>query len=85
LKKAFTTAPVLKHYDYDRKAIVETDASDLTTARVLSQYGDDGLLHPVAYFSTKMNAAKLNYNIYDKELLAIIRAFEEWRPELEGS
>jgi hypothetical protein len=38
----------------------------------------------VAYFSTKMNAVELNYDIYDKELLAIIRSFEEWRPELEG-
>ena len=76
---------MLKHYDYNRKVIVKTNASDLTTAGVLSQYGDDGLLYPIAYFSTKMNAAELNYDIYNKELLAIIRAFEEWRPELEGS
>ena len=75
----------MKHYDYDRKAVVETDALDLTTAGVLSQYGDDDLLYPVAYFSTKMNAAELNYDIYDKELLAIIRTFKEWRPKLKGA
>jgi hypothetical protein len=46
--------------------------------------GDNGLLYLVAYFSTKMNAAELNYNIYDKELLAIIKSFEEWRPKLKG-
>jgi hypothetical protein len=32
-----------------------------------------------------MSLAKYNYQIYDKELLAIIRCFKEWRPELEGT
>ena len=39
-------------------------------------------LKPVAYFSKKMSPAKCNYIIYDKELLAIIKRFELWRPEL---
>ena len=85
LKIAFTTAPILKHFDPDAENIVETDASDERLGGVLSQYGSDGLLHPVAFFSKKMIPAECNYEIYDKELLAIIRAFEEWRPELEGS
>jgi hypothetical protein len=46
--------------------------------------GED-LLRPVAYFSMKMKGAELNYPIYDKELMAIIRAFKEWRPELAGT
>ena len=41
----------------------------------------NGVLRPVAFFSKKMSAAECNYMIYDKELLAIIRAFELWRPE----
>jgi len=52
---------------------------------VLSQYDDDGKLRPVAFFSAKHTAAECNYEIYDKELLAIVKALEEWRPELEGS
>ncbi|RAL67012.1 hypothetical protein DID88_007792 [Monilinia fructigena] len=52
---------------------------------VLSQYDSDGLLRPVAYFSAKHSAAECNYEIYDKELLAIIKSMEEWRPELQGS
>jgi hypothetical protein len=60
------------------------DASDYVSAGVLSQYDDDGILHPVAFFSKKYSPAKYNYEIYDKELMAIVRAFEEWRPELEG-
>jgi hypothetical protein len=50
---------------------------------VLSQYDDDGILHPVAYFSRKHSTAEYNYEIYHKELMAILCAFEEWRPELQ--
>jgi hypothetical protein len=52
---------------------------------MLSQYDDDGILHPVAFFSKKHSPAKCNYEIYDKERIAIVRAFEEWRLELEGA
>ena len=44
-----------------------------------------GILQPVAFFLKKMNPAECNYEIYDKELLAIVRAFEEWRPKLAGT
>src|SRR6266705_2778758 len=85
LKRAFTTAPTLRHFDHDRQIIVETDASDYVSAGVLSQYDDDGILHPVAFFSKNHSPAECNYEIYDKELMAIVRCFEEWRPELEGA
>jgi len=85
LKKVFTTAPILCHFDYDREIIVETNASDYVSAGILSQYDDDGVLHPVAFYSKKHSPAECNYEIYDKELMAIVRAFEEWRPHLEGS
>ena len=39
----------------------------------------------MAYFSAKHSPQECNYDIYDKELLAIIKALEEWQPELEGS
>jgi hypothetical protein len=41
-------------------------------------------MQPVAFFSRKMSAAELNYEIHDKELLAIVEAFKEWRVYLEG-
>ncbi|SLM34769.1 retrotransposon nucleocapsid protein [Lasallia pustulata] len=85
LKKQFTTAPILAHFDPIKEIIVETDASDWVSAGILSQYSIDNILRPVAFFSKKHSAQEVNYKIYDKELLAIIRAFEEWRPELEGS
>ena len=85
MKKAFTSDVILHHYNPDLKIIVKTDASDYVSGGILSQYDENGVLHPVAYFSKKHNPAKCNYEIYDKELMAIIRAFKEWRPELEGS
>jgi hypothetical protein len=56
---------------------VETDTSDYVSAGVLSQYDDEGILHPVAFLSKKHSPAECNYEIYDKELMAIVRAFKE--------
>ena len=85
LKVAFTTAPTLAHFDPDYETWLETDASDYVVAAILSQKGSDGIIRPVAYLSQKMTAPECNYEIYDKELLAIVRAFEEWKPELAGT
>jgi len=82
---AFTTDPVLRHFNHDREGIIETDASDYVSAGVSSHYDDDGVLHPVAYFSNQFTPAECNYDIYNKELMAIIEALEEWRPECEGA
>lgn len=85
LKTAFATAPILQRFDPEKSSTVETDSSDYVSAGVLSQPDKDGVLRPVAFFSKKLTAVECNYEIYDKELLAIIRAFEQWRPELEGN
>jgi hypothetical protein len=85
LKEAFTSAPILRHFDPDKPIVVETDASDFVSGGVLSQPDEENVLHPVAYFSKKHSPAECNYEIYDKELLAIVRAFEEWRLHLESA
>jgi len=82
---AVTTAPGLQHFDYERKVVIETDASDYVSAGVLSQRDDEGVLHPMAYYSTKHSAAECNYDIYDKKLMPIIKALEELKPECEGA
>lgn len=85
LKERFSTAPVLAHADLEKPFIVETDGSDFALGAVLSQIQSDGELHPVAFYSRKFTPAEINYEIYDKELLAIICAFQVWRKYLEGS
>ena len=85
LKGEFIKAPILRHFDPDKRCIVEVDSSDWACGGILSQYDDKEVLHPVAYFSNKLSPTEINYEIYDKELLAVVRALEHWRPELEGT
>ena len=85
LKRRLTEAPILQHYNYTLETMLETDASDGVIAGVLSQKYPDGNWYPVSYFSKAMAPAELNYQIHDKEMLAIVRSFGHWRPELQGS
>jgi transposase InsO family protein len=85
LKSKFIQAPILVHPNFEQPFVVETDASDMATGAILSQYGEDGYLHPCAYRSSKMSPAEKNYDIYDKELLSVVLAFQDWRVYLEGS
>ena len=85
LKTSFTTAPVLAHYNPDAPISLETDASDFAIAGILSQPGLNGELRPIAFHSRKMQPAECNYDIYDKELLAIVDSFKIWRHYLEGT
>ena len=64
---------------------METDASDYDSAGILLQHDDNSILHPIAFHSKKHSPAEWNYEIYDKELLVLVRTFEEWRPHLKGS
>ena len=68
-----------------RRIYLETDASDYVIAAVLSQEDVKGDLHPVAFMSKKFASALCNYEVCDKELLAIVRSFECWEAELRGS
>ena len=61
---------------------MQADASDFC---ILSQQGDKEELHHVAIHSCKFDAAEINYEIHDKELLAIVDSFVQWRHFLEGS
>ena len=65
--------------------MIETDVSDSVIAGVLSQQHADGEWYPVAYFSKTMALAECNYRIHDKEMLAIVRSLDQWRPELQGT
>ena len=81
LKTAFTSTPVLRHFNPDLETIIETDASDYVTSGILFQkHPENGklVLHPVAFISEKMSPAECNYEIGDKELLAIMSALEKW-------
>ena len=84
LKKKFILAPILASFDPERKIILETDASDQALESCLSQPDVERRLHPVAYRSKKFSGPELNYDVHNKELLAIVDAFGEWQAYLEG-
>ncbi len=86
LKERFTTAPILHHPDPEQEFIVEVDAWSTGIGAVLSQrQGDPPKLYPCAFSSRKLNSAEQNYDVGNRELLAMKAAFEEWRHWLEGA
>ena len=85
LKKRFTEEPVLAAPDIDKKMRMEVDALDYAIGGVLLMECEDGLWRPVAFLSKLLNETERNYEIHDKEMLAIIRGLEAWRHLLEGA
>jgi hypothetical protein len=78
LKRRFTTKPILTIPDQTKPFFVEADASKYATGAVLMQKDSNGELHPCSFISQSFSSAERNYQIYDRELLGIIRALEEW-------
>jgi len=86
LKTAVTTAPVLVSPQELDPFRIEADSLDFATRAVLSQQSTtDGKWHPVAFYSKSLSSMERNYEIHNKEMLAIIRALEEWRHFLEAT
>ena len=72
-----TIAPILAIFDLEREAILETNTSDYTVGIYLTQKGDNGKMQTVAFYFYKMTGPELNYDIHDKELLAIVEALHK--------
>ena len=85
LKEQFTKEPVLAAPDIDKKMRMEVDASDYVIGGVLLMECEDGLWRPVAFLSKLLNETERNYEIHNKEMLAIIKGLEVWRHLLEGA
>ena len=84
LKKAFTTGPILHHFDPALPIQIEMDASNFALGCVLSQKWEKRM-HPVAFHSRKFSPAECNYDIHDKEMLAIVEALKIWRHYCYGA
>jgi len=76
LKKAFTSTPILTHWISNAQLIIETDALDYTLAIILSIVNKENEVHLVAFYSHTFIIVELNYDIHNKELLAIFEAFK---------
>ncbi len=78
LKKQISFTSVLRHFNLKRQTILKIDASNYVKDEILSQYNDENILHSMIFYSKSMILAEINYHIYDKKLLIIIRCFEHW-------
>ncbi|KAI9038427.1 reverse transcriptase/ribonuclease H family protein [Aspergillus affinis] len=85
VKRRITTAPILVQHDPEKLTTIETDASDYAIGMRMTQPDENGRAKPIAFHSRKLIQAKMNYDIHDKELLAIVTAFKVWRVYLEGA
>ncbi len=80
LKGLFTSAPILITPDPEKQFIVEVDASDVGVGAILSQRSSlDDKIHPCAFYSHRLSPAERNYDVGNRELLAIRLALGEWR------
>ena len=85
LKKQVTEEPVLMQLDQKKQFEIEVDASNYAIGVVLMQKDDKKVLHPVAFFSKTMNKAQWNYNVYNHELLVLVKTFRHWRHYLHSA
>ncbi len=76
MKRRMIEAFILRYFNQTREIILKTDSFNYVNDEVLSQYDNEGVLHSVTFYSKNMSSVECNYEIYDKKLLAIIRAFE---------
>ncbi len=83
LKKQVSSTSVLRHFNLKQQAILKIDASNYVKDEILSQYDDEKVLHSMIFYSKSMIFAEINYHIYDKKLLIIIRCFKHWWLELK--
>jgi len=86
LKERITMAPILSLPGNSRPFQIEADSSNFAIGAVLSQQSpEDNKWHPVVFLSKSLSPVEWNYKIHNKEMLAIVRALEEWRHFVEGA
>jgi hypothetical protein len=84
LRDALITAPILKSADFSKDFVISSDASHKALGVVLQQYGNDGILYPIAYASKTLNPAQINYSTTEKECLALVWGLEHFKTYCEG-
>ena len=91
LKTLMCRRPILRQPNYKKLFFLATDASAYGVGAVLSQEGEPHprtkkpTQHPIAYYSATFTPTERNYDIYERELLAILKALEHWRPHLAAT
>ncbi len=85
LKRLICEEPVLLMPRLEQPFELEVDASNYAIGAMLNQKDELNRWHPVAYYFTTLSETERNYNIYDKELLAVVKSLRHWRTYLAGA
>ena len=91
LKTLMCRRPILRQPDYTLPFFLATDASAYGVGAILLQEGETNprtnkpIQHPIAYYLATFSPAERNYDIYERELLAVIKALEHWRPHVAAT
>ncbi len=85
LKRLICEEPVLLMPKLKQPFELEVDASNYAIGATLNQKDEHDCWHPVAYYSTTLSETERNYDIYDKELLAVVKSLRHWRTYLAGA
>ena len=84
LKEKLSQPPILIHPDFDKEFILSCDASDSALGAMLGQRDESNIIHPIAYFSQKLNPTQIRYAIFEKELLSIVQSIKSFKYYLYG-
>ena len=91
LKTLMCRKPILRQPDYTKPFFLATDASFYSMGAILSQEGETNpqtnkiMRHPIAYYSATFTPTKRNYDIFEGELLALMKALHHWRPHIAAT
>ena len=84
LKAILINYPVLHSPDWTKPFLLATDASDVGVGAVLLQLDDQGIEHPISYFSKKLSLPQRKYSTVEKETLALILALQHFEVYVSG-
>lgn len=85
LKTKLSQPPILTHPDFNKEFVLSTDASETALGACLGQMDESGCIHPISYWSKKLNPTQIKYTIYEKELLAIHDSIKSYKYYLFGN
>lgn len=87
IRDLITSTPIVRPFDWKRPCVLETDSSKAHVGAALLQphlHGERSALHPIAYFSKKLDATQGRYSAQERELLAVMLSLQHWRHWVEG-
>ena len=76
MKETIISTFIFYHFNRNRDFILKIDFFNYVNENVLSQYDDEKVLHFVTFYNKNINLTKCNYEIYNKELLIIIKCLK---------